>query len=115
MSSIDIASTIYAICEIEKPTALKGVNALDKQQREAREMVFAETYAHDFTSIDSSLYYSVAIDWPYKLILPDPNNKPEENAELFNVKEDAREEVALDNREFLDRLSKEIASHRASY
>ncbi len=108
MSSIDIASTIYAICGIESPRELQGVNALDVSQREARDMVFAETYAHDFSSIDSSLYYRVAIDWPDKLILPDPNNKPDDVAEFFNVQEDPYEETTLDDAERVTELSKRI-------
>ncbi len=85
VSSIDIASTIYGICGIESPPDLQGINVLDKEKLSSREIIFAETYAHDFTVIDSSLLYRIAIDLPYKLILPDERNQPKSEPELFDI------------------------------
>ena len=97
VSSIDIASTIYGICGIEAPPALQGINVLDREQLGSRDFIFAETYAHDFSTFDSSLYHQVAIDLPYKLILPDEYNKPDEGIELFNIVSDPFEEDNLAN------------------
>ena len=88
VSSIDIATTIYGICGIEPPAGLQGINALDSTAVSSRDLIFAETYAHDFNVIDSSLYYRIAIDIPYKLILPDSNNKPGKEMELFDLYKD---------------------------
>lgn len=97
VSGIDIATTILGICEITPTDAMQGVNILDKPALEARELVFSEAYAHDFITVDSSLYYRVAIDFPYKLILPDKQNKPDAEPELFNIQDDPFEETDLSN------------------
>lgn len=110
VSSIDIASTIYGICGIEPPSAIQGINVLDPEKVSSRENIFAETYAHDFGRIDSSLYYRIAIDLPYKLILPDRRNLPESNAELYDVVSDPYERVNLSDSlpEVLNRLIAEL-------
>jgi arylsulfatase A-like enzyme len=109
VSSVDIATTIYSICGIEPPSGLQGIDLLDRKALLARETIFAETWAHDFTTIDSSLYYRVAIGFPWKLILPDKTNKPEADTELFNIEHDPFEEenLAGDNQEVVDRLKKQ--------
>lgn len=110
VSSIDIAPTIYGICGIESPANLKGINVLDSIALKNRETIFAETYAHDFTTIDSSLFYRVAIELPYKLILPDATNKPDAEVELFNIVTDPFEQknLADSNPEKVGELKKEI-------
>ncbi|HKJ78715.1 MAG TPA: hypothetical protein VKA10_04225, partial [Prolixibacteraceae bacterium] len=110
VSAIDIATTVYEICGIEKPVGLQGINVLENASLNARDVVFAETYAHDFSSIDSSLFYRVAIDLPYKLILPDEANKPAAEIELFNVVTDAfeTENLAGSNPEKVEELRKKI-------
>ena len=83
---------------------------LDNAALKNRETIFAETYAHDFTTIDSSLYYRIAIKLPYKLILPDKTNKPEAEVELFNIVDDPFETKNLvnSNPEKAEELKKEI-------
>lgn len=95
VSSIDIATTILGICEIEPTDQMQGINVLDQNELTQRETVFAETYAHDFSSVDSSLLYRIAIDLPYKLILPDPENKPDQSPELYNIMEDPLEKTDI--------------------
>jgi arylsulfatase A-like enzyme len=95
VSSIDIATTIYSICKLEPPAGLPGINVLDNTALNERKTIFAETFAHDFTTIDSSLYYRMAIDFPWKLILPDKTNKPEAETELFNIEKDPHENENL--------------------
>ncbi len=95
VSGVDIAPTLLEICDIEAPDVLQGVNVLDKEALQSRDLVFSEAYAHDFSTIDSSLYYRVAIDFPYKLILPDSGNKPQSAVEFFNIQEDPFEDVDL--------------------
>ncbi|MBV6639927.1 MAG: sulfatase [Cyclobacteriaceae bacterium] len=95
VSAIDIATTILGINEIEPTADMQGINVLDKQVLEGRDMIFAENFAHDFSSLDSSVYHRMAIDLPYKLILPDPMNQPEDQVELFNIVDDPHEENNL--------------------
>lgn len=110
VSSIDIATTIYEICDIQPPANLQGINLLDSAALDKREVIFAETYAHDFTTIDSGLYYRVAIKLPYKLILPDVTNKPDAEVELFNIVNDPFEQknLAGSNPEKVEELREEI-------
>ncbi len=112
VSSIDIATTIYEICGIEAPEGLQGINVLDETQLKKRDVLFAETYAHDFSSIDSSLYYRIAIDLPYKLILPDETNKPEAETELFNIVTDPfeTENLAKEHPGKVEEIRKKIQS-----
>ncbi len=95
VSSIDIAPTILDLVGINKPSNMHGSNMLNPEQLHARKAIFGEIYAHDFNSIDSSLFYRIAISKPYKLIWPDANNKPDEEIELYNVYEDPFEKVNL--------------------
>lgn len=110
VSSIDIAPTIYGICGIEPPAGLQGINVLDRATLNARETIFAETYAHDFTTTDSSLYYRVAIELPYKLILPDNDTKPDAEVELFNIVIDPfeTENLAISNPKKVKELRKKM-------
>jgi uncharacterized sulfatase len=95
VSSIDIASTILGICGIEPNENMQGINVLDRETLIDRDLIFAETYAHDFSTLDSSLYYRIAIDLPYKLILPDKGNLPEKEMELYDLVNDPFENTNL--------------------
>jgi arylsulfatase A-like enzyme len=110
VSSIDIATTIYGICGIEAPAGLQGIDVLKREALKAREVIFAETYAHDFTTVDSSLYYLIAIEFPYKLILPDPQNQPDEEVELYNLQQDPHEKMnlAVQEPERVEKLKEKI-------
>lgn len=87
-SSIDIVPTVLSLLGIEHPASLKGINVLDETELENRDAIFGEIYAHDFNTIEGSLFYRMAMTRPYKLILPDETNKPDEKIELFNIYED---------------------------
>ena len=95
VSSIDIASTILGICGIPASQEMQGINLLDKEVRRGRDAIFAETYSHDFSTIDSSLWFRIVVTDPWKLILPDPVNQPEKTPELYNLKEDPHEWINL--------------------
>ncbi|MEO0332933.1 MAG: sulfatase-like hydrolase/transferase, partial [Bacteroidota bacterium] len=112
VSSIDIATTILGVNGIAPTEQMQGVNVLNKDKLTAREQIFAETYAHDFATIDSSLYYRIAIDLPYKLILPDEKTRPGTELELFNIQTDPyeTENLAESNSEVADDLTEKIAA-----
>jgi uncharacterized sulfatase len=84
-SSIDIATTILGVCGIEPTAEMQGINVLDTEARLARDAVFAEVYAHDFSTVDSSLYHRIVITRPWKLILTDPAYDPDRGPELYNL------------------------------
>ncbi|MDX1315865.1 MAG: sulfatase-like hydrolase/transferase, partial [Eudoraea sp.] len=77
VNSIDIAATILEVCGASTTPEMQGINALNKEELSGRNTIFAETYAHDFVDIESSLYYQIALELPWKLILPDKQNRPD--------------------------------------
>lgn len=111
-SSIDIATTILDLCGIEPTAAMQGINVMDKEERKMRDAIYAETYAHDFTTVDSSLHYRIIITDPWKLIMPDPLNKPHQSPELYNLETDPYEwnNLAHANPEIVDHLSSRLAA-----
>ena len=109
-SSIDIATTVLAACGLEPAEGMQGINVLDREAREGRDHIFAETYAHDFSTIDSSLEYRMVISRPWKLIQPDPHGKPGKPVELYNLDEDPYEwqNRAEDHPEIVNELNDKI-------
>jgi len=97
VSSIDLVPTVLDILDISKPENLQGVSVLNQNTLNNREAIFGEIYAHDFSTIDASLFYKVAYTNPYKLIVPDSKNKSEEEVQLFNIYEDPFEANNLVN------------------
>lgn len=87
-SSVDIATTVLAACGLEPDSRMQGINVLDKTARQGRDHIFAETYMHDFSTMDSSLRYRIVISKPWKLILPDPHGQPGKVPELYNLDKD---------------------------
>jgi arylsulfatase A-like enzyme len=120
VSSIDIATTILNICGIEPETEMQGINVLDKKALSGRDAIFAEAYAHDFTTVDESLNFRIIVKLPWKLILPDPVNRPynpqfypiepDGKPQLYNLLEDPHERInlAADKPELVTSLTDEI-------
>jgi arylsulfatase A-like enzyme len=98
VSSIDIMTTILRVVGVSRTSDMQGIDVRDKQALAARDMIFAETYAHDFTGVDSSLYYRIALKPPWKLIMPDRRNKAGLLPELYNVLEDPDERINMASR-----------------
>ena len=76
---------------------MHGINVLAPDKLKSRKAVFGEIYAHDFSTIDSSVYYRMVVTDQYKLIIPDPVNKPGERIEMFDVIQDPEEQNNLAN------------------
>jgi arylsulfatase A-like enzyme len=120
VSSIDIATTILDICNIEPASNMQGINVLDKQALQGRDAIFAEAYAHDFTTVKESLNFRVIVKLPWKLILPDPVNRPynpefypiepDGKPQLYNLLEDPYEKLNLaeENPDVVSELTEEI-------
>jgi arylsulfatase A-like enzyme len=120
VSSIDIATTILDICGLEAEPEMQGINVLDKKALSGRDAIFAEAFAHDFTSVDESLNFRIIVKLPWKLILPDAVNRPynpqfypiepDGKPQLYNLLEDPHEQVnlAAENPEVVSSLTREI-------
>lgn len=115
VSSIDMIPTVLDILDIEKPNNLPGISVLDKEALNKRKGIFGEVYAHDFETIENSMFYNMAIFPPYKIIVPDAVRKAGEKVQLFNIDEDPFEEhnIAADNLEKVKELKEKIIAFRA--
>lgn len=92
--SIDIAPTILTALGLNPPAEMAGLNALDPAALSQRKYLFSEAYEHDVADVSQptqSLQYRIAINYPWKLIVPDPRTMPEAEVELFNIQEDPHE------------------------
>ena len=115
VSSIDMVPTVLDVLGIEKPENLPGISVLNKETLDKREGIFGEVYAHDFESIEKSMFYNMAIFPPYKIIVPDPVRKKKEKVQLFNVNEDPLEKnnIADQNPEVVEQLKNRIKEFRS--
>lgn len=113
-SSIDMVPTVLDILGIEKPENLPGINVLDEKALTERKGIFGEVYAHDFDTIENSMFYNMAIFPPYKIIVPDPVRKKNEVVQLFNIDTDPFEKnnIAASNPEIIKRLKTKIQTFR---
>ncbi len=92
VSNIDIVPTILGILGIEN--RLPGTNLLQVAERDHRKTIFAEAFDHDILDPSEptrSLQYRIALEYPWKLILPDTTNVPDARVELFNTVSDPSE------------------------
>ena len=110
VSSLDMLPTVLDLIGIERPKELDGINALNETELKNREAVFGEIYAHDFNTVDESLFYQIAITEPYKLIIPNKTFKPDENIQLFDIYKDPYEKEDLGEKhpEIVKDLSEKI-------
>ena len=117
VSSLDMVPTVLDILDIEKPDNVQGVSVLDYTTLNSRDAIFGEIYAHDFSTIDSSLFYKIAYTNPYKLIVPDSKNKPKDEVKLFNIYQDPYEQKNLANEkpEVVKELSEKLMQEWAKY
>jgi len=115
VSSIDMIPTVLDILDIEKPANLPGVSVLDEKTLSERKGIFGEVYAHDFDTIENSMFYNMAIFPPYKIIVPDPLRKKDEKIQLFHIDSDPyeRNNIASSNPEIVKDLKEKIAGFRA--
>lgn len=114
VSSIDMVPTVLSLLGIEQSKEMKGINVLDEEQLKSRKGIFGEIYAHDFNTIESSMFYNIAIEPPYKLIVPDSIRKKNEKIQLFNIDEDPFEKnnIAESNPEIVEDLQEKIKGFR---
>ena len=93
-SSTDIVPTVLEACGFTSPEFMAGINVLDPMVLEKRSYIFSEAYEHDVQDVNNptqSLQYRIAINHPWKLLIPDDKNMPDAEIELFNIVEDPHE------------------------
>jgi len=113
VSNIDIVPTILSVCQVETDAHLSGINLLSPKARGDRKTVFAEAFAHDIADINQptkSLQYRIALEYPWKLIVPDINNLADKQVELFNISNDPDEKgnLAIKNPSLVVELQKKM-------
>ena len=113
VSSIDIVPTILAACNLGKDENLPGLNIMDRESLNKRTAIFAEAYEHDIQTLEEptrSLTHRIGLNYPWKLIVPDTTNLPDEPVELFNISTDPDEQNNLikTNPSEAEKLAKQI-------
>lgn len=97
-TTLDLWPTLAALLGTETPAGLPGINLTDEQAIAQRQRIFGEQYNHDIADVDQptrSLENRWAIDGWWKLILPDPRNRPGAEPELYDLKSDPLEKTDL--------------------
>ena len=93
-SSLDIAPTVLKACGVPVPSVMSGLDLLNDQELEKRNVVHGECFTHNAVDLDApekSLRWRWVVEGDWKLILPDPKNQPEDKVELYNLRADPQE------------------------
>jgi len=90
-SNVDLWPTLAALLKTPTPKGLPGLNLTDARAVARRNRIFGEQYTHNIADVDEptrSLEHRWVIDGWWKLIAPDPRNRPGEAPELYNLRND---------------------------
>lgn len=97
-SNVDLWPTLAALLKTEVPAGLPGINLTDEQAVAKRQRIFGEQYPHGVTDVDHptlALENRWVVDGWWKLIAPDPRNRPDAKPELYDLKNDPWEKSDL--------------------
>lgn len=97
-SNVDLWPTLAALLKTQTPEGLPGINLADEQAAASRQRIFGEQYPHGITDVDHptrGLEHRWVIDGWWKLISPDPRNRPDAEPELYDLKNDPWEKTDL--------------------
>ena len=97
-STVDLWPTLAALLKTEAPRKLPGINLADEDAVAKRRQVFGETFRHNIADVDHptrSVEFRWTIDGWWKLIAPDPRNRPNANPELYDLEIDPWEKNDL--------------------
>lgn len=101
-TTLDFWPTLAALLKMPLPEGLPGINLTDEKAVAGRGSVFGEQYLHDIPDVDHptrGLETRWMVDGWWKLIAPDPVNKPDARPELYNLQNDPWEKVDLADKE----------------
>ncbi|SDM31010.1 sulfatase-like hydrolase/transferase [Kriegella aquimaris] len=109
-SSLDMVPTVLDLLGMKRPEELDGINVLNETEQKNREAIFGEIYNHDFYTVNESLKYRLIMTDPYKLIVPDKTNRPNEKIQLFNIYKDPfeKEDLSDAHPEIVEKLLNQI-------
>lgn len=97
-SNVDLWPTLAALLKTDAPKKLPGINLADEKAVARRSQIFGETFSHNIANVDHptrSLENRWIIDGWWKLIVPDPRNRPTGKAELYDLQNDPWEKNEL--------------------
>jgi arylsulfatase A-like enzyme len=97
-STVDVWPTLAALLQTPAPASLPGVNLTDPAAVGRRTTLYGEQFAHNVADVDAptrSLEHRWIIDGWFKLIVPDPRNRPAEKPELYDLQSDPGEKTDL--------------------
>jgi arylsulfatase A-like enzyme len=97
-STLDLWPTLAALLQNDAPKRLPGVNLANESAVAKRSQIFGETYSHDIADVEHptrSLESRWMINGWWKLIVPDPRNRPNTKPELYDLKNDPWEKMDL--------------------
>ena len=90
-SNVDLWPTLAALLKTPAPKSLPGINLTDARAVSRRSRIFGEAFSHNIADVDDptrSLQTRWIIDGWWKLIVPDPRNRPDAKAELYDLRSD---------------------------
>jgi len=115
--SLDLAPTLLAAANLKPTSQMPGINLLDEQAVAGRTSIFGECFTHNSQDLNNpvaSLRYRWMIghdrDGLWKLIVPDPENEPKSQVEIYNLAEDPFEQrnLAADKKTRVESLHSKI-------
>lgn len=90
-SSIDLVPTLLAAANLRPTRQMSGIDLLDTQAVAARTAIFGECFSQNSADLNSpaaSLRWRWMIDGNWKLIVPDQQNQPGDEVELYDLAKD---------------------------
>lgn len=90
-SNVDLWPTLAALLQTPTPNGLPGINLTDTKAVSRRARIYGQSFSHNIADVDEptrSLQTRWVIDGWWKLIVPDPRNRPGELPELYNLRHD---------------------------
>jgi uncharacterized sulfatase len=101
-SNVDLWPTLAALLHTPTPKNLPGINLTDERSVAERQSVFGGQFSHNVTDVDhptSNLENRWMIHGWWKLIVPNPRNRPAGKTELYDLQNDPWEKNDLSRKD----------------
>ncbi|REK06760.1 MAG: sulfatase [Planctomycetota bacterium] len=96
--SVDLAPTVLVAAGLKPTPEMQGINLLDESAVKARQAIYGECFTHDANDLNdpaANLRWRWMVEGDWKLIVPDPQNEPDAEVELYNLADDEHEQHNL--------------------
>jgi uncharacterized sulfatase len=90
-SNVDLWPTLAALLQTPTPKGLPGINLTDAKAVSRRARIHGASFSHNIADVDAptrSLQTRWVIDGWWKLIVPNPRNRPDAAPELYDLRND---------------------------